>query len=68
MASKKQIEDAWSEAKPIRGKNSETWRRDPFGNMIRRGSYGTHGEYGWELDHNKPKSKGGSNADRRYCV
>ena len=64
MASKKQIHDAWQEANPIRGKNSDTWRRDPFGNIIRKSSYGTHGQYGWELDHNRPKSKGGKNTDR----
>jgi 5-methylcytosine-specific restriction endonuclease McrA len=64
MASKKQIEDSWGEAKPIRGKSPDAWRRDPYGNVIRKGSYGTRGEYGWELDHSKPKSRGGSNADR----
>lgn len=37
---------------------------DPYGNVIRKSSYGTHGQYGWELDHNKPKSRGGKNADR----
>lgn len=64
MASKKRINDTWGEAKPIRGKNPDTWRKDKFGNKIRRGSYGTQGEYGWELDHSKPKSKGGTNSDR----
>jgi len=28
MASKKQIEDSWGEAKPIRGKSPDAWRRD----------------------------------------
>ncbi|MGD8836166.1 MAG: hypothetical protein PVJ19_14575 [Desulfobacteraceae bacterium] len=46
MASKKQIENLWSEAKPIRGKSPDAWRRDPYGNVIRKGSYGTRGEYG----------------------
>ena len=63
MASKKQIIDAWEEANQIRGRNSDTWRRDPYGNLIRKASYGTHGQYGWELDHNQPKSKGGKNTD-----
>ena len=64
MPSKKDINDAWEEAKTIRNKNPETWRKDPYGNVIRKGSYGTQGDYGWELDHSKPKSKGGSDSDR----
>lgn len=60
MASNKDIEKVWEKAKPIRGKNPDVWRRDPHGNKVRKGSYGTHGEYGWELDHSHPQSKGGS--------
>ena len=60
MASKREIEDTWEKATPIRRKNPAAWRRDSFGNAIRRGSYGTEGQYGWELDHRNPKSKGGS--------
>jgi len=64
MASKKDIESAWQKAKPIRGKNPDTWRRDTHGNKIRKASYGTQGEYGWELDHKKPAAKGGSDSSR----
>ena len=39
MASKKDIEKAWEKAKPIRGKNQDTWRKDAQGNKIRKGSY-----------------------------
>ena len=60
MARKKQIEEAWDKAKRIRGKNPDVWRKDSLANTIRKGSYGTHGKYGWELDHKNPKSKGGS--------
>ncbi len=60
MATKKQKEAAWDKAKTIRGKNSDTWRRDSEGNKIRQGSYGTHGEFGWDVDHIQPKAKGGS--------
>lgn len=56
MASKKEIEQAWEKAKPIRGKNPDTWRKDDCGHTIRKGSYGTKGEYGWELDHKNPSS------------
>lgn len=63
MSTKKQIKDAWEEAKPMRGKDSDVWRKDKYDNKIRFGSYGTEGEYGWELDHKYPKSKGGSEKD-----
>lgn len=60
MATKKQIEHAWENAKPIRGQNPDTWRRDSEGNKIRSGSHGTLGQYGWEVDHKNPKAKGGT--------
>ena len=60
MASKKTMDKAWEKTKPIRGKNPDAWGKDVRGNKIRKASYGTQGEYGWELDHKKPKSKGGS--------
>ena len=60
MANKKQQDAAWAKAKPIRGKNPDTFRRDSQGNKIRHGSYGGTGKYGWEVDHKQPQSKGGS--------
>ena len=62
MTSKK--DQAWEKAKPIRGKSEDVWRKDQQGNKIRKGSYGTTGKYGWELDHKKPKSKGGSDSSK----
>ncbi|MCL1948008.1 MAG: HNH endonuclease [Chitinivibrionia bacterium] len=38
--------------------------KDFDGNKIRRGSYGTLGEYGWETDNIKPKAKGGTDSMR----
>jgi 5-methylcytosine-specific restriction endonuclease McrA len=64
MASQKDIENAWERAQTIRGRNPDTWRRDEAGNIIRYGSYGTTGEYGWEIDHRKPVSRGGSEDPR----
>ncbi len=60
MTSKKDVEQVWEKAKPIRGKDPDVWRRDSEGNKLRHGSYGTQGEYGWEIDHHYPQSKGGS--------
>lgn len=50
----------WKKAKPIKGKNRDAWGKDSAGRKIRYGSYGTLGKYGWEIDHKKPKAKGGS--------
>ena len=58
--SDKTEQQVWEKAKAIKGLDSDVWRRDSYGNKIRRGSYGTQGEYGWEIDHKHPKSKGGS--------
>jgi len=54
------IDRVWEKGTPIRGRNPETWRKDSEGNVIRYGSYGTKGDYGWEIDHKNPSSKGGT--------
>jgi len=64
MPSKKLIEEVWEKAQEIRGKNPEVWRRDTEGNKIRKPSYGTEGEFGWEIDHKKPIEKGGTDNPR----
>lgn len=64
MATKKQIDHAWDKAKPIRGENPDVLRKDVEGNKIRRGSHGTQGQYGWEVDHKNPISKGGTDSPR----
>ncbi len=66
MSSKKLINQIWDKAHKIRGKNPNIWRRDNKRNIIRRGSYGTKGEYGWEIDHKHPKAKGGSDKVINY--
>ena len=64
MVTKKDREAAWDRAATIRGKSPETWRRDELGNPMRHGSYGTEGEFGWEIDHRNPVSKGGTDSGR----
>lgn len=54
MPSQKLIDKVWEKGKEIRGKDTDAWRRDAEGNKIRKGSYGTQGEFGWEIDHKKP--------------
>ncbi|MBJ6948650.1 HNH endonuclease [Vibrio cholerae] len=64
MATQKQKDAAWNAARPIRGKNPNLFRLDAKGNEIYKPAYGTKGSKGWEVDHKRPKSKGGSNAAR----
>lgn len=59
-----QKDDVWGKAKPIRGKNPDVWRKDAYGDTIKYGSYGTLGNYGWEIDHKHPVSKGGTDSIR----
>lgn len=60
MATERQKKIAWDKAKRIRGKNPNTHRKDKFGNPIFRKSHGKDTPMGWEVDHSKPKSKGGT--------
>lgn len=57
-------DDAWNNANELRGYNPDVWRKDAYGNKIKYGSYGTQGDYGWEIDHKHPISKGGTNSSR----
>ena len=54
------LDVVWQKGSTVRGKNPDTWRKDSEGNLIRRGSYGTCGEYAWHVDHIRPKALGGS--------
>ena len=60
MANQDQINKVWKKAKPIRGKDPRVIRQDPYGNEIHKNSYGKASKHGWEIDHIKPKSRGGS--------
>lgn len=41
--------------------DSEVWRYDICGNVMKYSEHGnTTSKYGWEIDHMKPSSKGGS--------
>lgn len=57
-------DEVWNKASTIHGKNPDVYRKDSCGNTIKYGSYGTKGEYGWEIDHKHPVAKGGSDTIR----
>ena len=44
-----------------KGNNPDKYRTDVYGNTMYYGSYGKTTSMGWQIDHMKPKSKGGSN-------
>lgn len=64
MANQDQIEKAWENAKKIQGEDPSQYRQDPYGNKIRKTSFGKDSKMGWEVDHIKPKALGGSDATR----
>ena len=64
MATKSQKENAWENAKTIKGKNPDLYRKDPYGNTIYKPSYGKQSEMGWEVDHKHPVAKGGSDSPK----
>lgn len=51
----------WSKANKIQGFSTNKYRTDKCGNVIYKSSYGKRCKYGWEIDHSKPMSKGGTN-------
>ena len=52
------INAVWQKAKVISGYNS--FRTDSCGATIKKEDYGKTTQYGWEVDHIKPVSKGGN--------
>ncbi len=56
------IRRVWEKANPIPNENPIYWRKDKYGNVISFRAYGKQtSEYGWQIDHSKPLSKGGTN-------
>ena len=64
MAISRKKSAVWKRATRVRGKNPSKYRRDPYGNEIYYRSYGKNSPKGWQIDHIKPKSRGGNNALR----
>ena len=64
MVTQKQKSYLWNNAKKVRGKNPNLYRRDVYGNQLFKPSYGKDSAQGWQIDHIKPKSRGGSDTTR----
>jgi 5-methylcytosine-specific restriction endonuclease McrA len=56
----KKIDNVWNKAKIPLEKEKDVWRKDYADAWIKKSEYGKESEYGWEVDHAKPSSKGGS--------
>lgn len=55
------INAVWNKAGIVVGRNPNIIRKDACGAWIKRQDYGnTNSECGWEIDHIKPVSKGGT--------
>ncbi|WP_092375713.1 HNH endonuclease signature motif containing protein [Desulfomicrobium apsheronum] len=51
----------WSKGVVIQGYNPDEWRFDICGSPMKFSAYGDiESEHGWEIDHIRPVSKGGS--------
>lgn len=53
------IKKVFEKAKVIRGKDPRKYRQDAYGNEMYFNSYGKNSPMGWQIDHIKPKAKGG---------
>ena len=60
MSYQEKKDEVWDKGQKVRGKDPELYRKDKFGNTMYKPSYGKNSEMGWEIDHSKPQSKGGT--------
>ena len=57
------VNEVWEKAKVIQGVNPKVKRKDKCGATIVKSAYGDHNSnFGWDVDHIKPKSKKGTDA------
>ena len=55
------VQAVWDKGREIAEFDPAVWRHDDEGNVIKRDEYGNRdSDYGWEIDHIRPVSDGGS--------
>jgi 5-methylcytosine-specific restriction endonuclease McrA len=54
------IDAVWQKGHVVPGYDPNDYRKDRCGAWMRKASYGTTGDYGWEIDHAKPVARGGA--------
>lgn len=58
--SKDRLDQIWDKGRTVRGKNPDLYRKDVYGNIMFKPSYGKTSAMGWNVDHSKPQAKGGT--------
>ena len=58
--SKDRLDQIWDKGATIKGKNPDLYRKDIYGNVMFKPSYGKISEMGWNVDHSKPQTLGGT--------
>lgn len=59
--SDEEVQSVWEKGKSIFGRDKDKYRKDRCGALIERHKHGdTKHPNGWEVDHDKPVAKGGS--------
>ena len=53
------VEAVWGKAQAVSGSNPEKFRKDACGAWMVKSSFGKNSQFGWEIDHILPLSKGG---------
>ena len=53
-------EQVWQKGQVVAGYNPKMYRKDQCGAWMKWSAYGTTGDYGWEIDHKFPVSRGGA--------
>jgi len=66
--SRSDIEWCWSQARIVYGRDSRLWRKDEMGNLLYKPAYGKRGQFGWHIDHRKPRALGGTDHRRNLRV
>lgn len=54
------LDRIWEKGSKVRGKDPNRYRKDSDGMIIYKPSYGKTSGMGWEVDHKRPRAKGGS--------
>lgn len=53
------IEAVWGKGYAVAGSNADKFRKDACGALMVKSSFGKDSQFGWEVDHIMPVSKGG---------
>lgn len=58
----------WNKATKVEGNDPNVFRKDECGAWIKWADHGNrNSQYGWEIDHITPESKGGSDNTNNLC-